>query len=168
MRLDQLIRRNLAQHRVSSALTLLSVALGVALVGAVLLRRASTSDTFLRPSRGYGLVVGAPGSSLELVLNSVFHVGQSPGLLDYDAFEELAASPSTQLAVPYAVGDAFRGYRVVGTSEAFFDPRFPYPHAESVAGKLPTSPLSSADKSLAGHAPYLIALVLNSPTFQLR
>jgi uncharacterized protein (DUF1800 family) len=38
----------------------------------------------------------------------------------------------------------------------------------SVAGKLPTSPLSSADKSLAGHAPYLIALVLNSPTFQLR
>jgi uncharacterized protein (DUF1800 family) len=38
----------------------------------------------------------------------------------------------------------------------------------SVAGKLPTSPLTAADKSLAGHAPYLIALVLNSPTFQLR
>ncbi|MFI5891666.1 DUF1800 domain-containing protein [Actinoplanes sp. NPDC051513] len=38
----------------------------------------------------------------------------------------------------------------------------------SVAGKLPTSPLSSTDKSVAGHAPYLIALVLNSPTFQLR
>jgi uncharacterized protein (DUF1800 family) len=38
----------------------------------------------------------------------------------------------------------------------------------SVAGKLPTSPLSSSDKSLAGHAPYLIALVLDSPTFQLR
>ncbi|WP_433383313.1 DUF1800 domain-containing protein [Actinoplanes sp. CA-142083] len=38
----------------------------------------------------------------------------------------------------------------------------------SVAGKLPTSSLSSADKSLAGHAPYLIALVLNSPTFQQR
>ncbi|MFF5296664.1 DUF1800 domain-containing protein [Paractinoplanes globisporus] len=38
----------------------------------------------------------------------------------------------------------------------------------SVAGKLPTSPLSSSDKSLAGSAPYLIALVLDSPTFQLR
>jgi putative ABC transport system permease protein len=136
MRLDQLIRRNVAQHRVSSALTLLSVALGVALVGAVLLLRASTSDTFLRPSRGYGLVVGAPGSSLELVLNSVFHVGQSPGLLDFAVLEELEASPATELAVPYAVGDAFRGYRVVGTSDAFFDPRFPYPHAASAAGKL--------------------------------
>ena len=38
----------------------------------------------------------------------------------------------------------------------------------SVAGKLPTSVLSSSDKSLAGHAPYLIALVLDAPTFQLR
>lgn len=136
MRIDQLIRRNLAQHRVSSVLTLLSVALGVALVGAVLLLRASTSDTFQRPSRGYGLVVGAPGSSLELVLNSVFHVGQSPGLLDYGVLAELEASPSSELAVPYAVGDAFRGYRVVGTSDAFFSARFPYPHAESAAGKL--------------------------------
>ena len=38
----------------------------------------------------------------------------------------------------------------------------------SVAGKLPTSPLRDNDKSLAGSAPYLIALVLDSPTFQLR
>jgi putative ABC transport system permease protein len=136
MRLDQLIRRNVSQHRVSSGLTLLNVALGVALVGAVLLLRAATADTFLKPSRGYGLVVGAPGSSLELVLNSVFHLGQSPGLLDYSVFEELEANGSTQLAVPYAVGDAFRGYRVVGTSEAFFMPRFPYPSADSAAAKL--------------------------------
>ena len=40
--------------------------------------------------------------------------------------------------------------------------------ALSVAGKLPTSPLSAADKSLAGAGPYLIAMVLDSPTFQLR
>ncbi|MEU4237025.1 DUF1800 domain-containing protein [Actinoplanes sp. NPDC026619] len=38
----------------------------------------------------------------------------------------------------------------------------------SVAGKLPTSPLTSSDKSLAGNFPYLVALVLDSPTFQLR
>jgi uncharacterized protein (DUF1800 family) len=38
----------------------------------------------------------------------------------------------------------------------------------SVAGKVPTSPLTAADKSLAGSLPYLIALVLDSPSFQLR
>jgi uncharacterized protein (DUF1800 family) len=38
----------------------------------------------------------------------------------------------------------------------------------SVAGKLPTSPLTAKDKSLAGNVPYLVALVLDSPSFQLR
>jgi hypothetical protein len=38
----------------------------------------------------------------------------------------------------------------------------------SVAGKLPTSPLTSTDKSIAGSLPYLVALILDSPTFSLR
>ena len=38
----------------------------------------------------------------------------------------------------------------------------------SVAGKLPTSSLNGSDSSLAGSAPYLIALVLDAPTFSLR
>ncbi|WP_067501015.1 DUF1800 domain-containing protein [Actinoplanes sp. TFC3] len=38
----------------------------------------------------------------------------------------------------------------------------------SVAGKLPTSSLTSSDKALAGHVPYLVALVLDAPSFQLR
>jgi hypothetical protein len=38
----------------------------------------------------------------------------------------------------------------------------------SVADKLPTSPLTAKDKSLSGSLPYLVALVLDSPAFQLR
>lgn len=136
MRLDQLVRRNLSRHRVGSALTALNVALGAMLVSAVLLLRSATAGAFLQPSRGYSLVVGAPGSRLELVLNTIFLRGTSPGLLEFDAFGELERHPSTQLAVPYAVGDAFRGYRVVGTTEAFFDPRFPYPKALTPEAKL--------------------------------
>ena len=102
MRLDQLILRNLAQHRVSSLLTLANVAFGTLLVSAVLLLRQATSDSFLAPSRGFSLVVGAPGSRLELVLNTVFHRGQSPGLLRYGVFEELEQHPSSELCVPYA------------------------------------------------------------------
>lgn len=136
MRLSRLVLRNLAQHRVSSLLTALSVALGALLVSTILLLRAATADTFLGPSRGFALVVGAKGSALELVLNTIFHLGRSPGLLDFERFEELERHPSTQLAVPYAVGDAFRGFRVVGTTEAFFDPRFPYPAAATPEAKL--------------------------------
>lgn len=136
MRLDQLVLRNIVQHRVGASLTALNVALGALLVGVVLLLRAATADTFLKPSRGFSLVVGAPGSGLQLVLDSVFFMGQSPGLLDYEAFEEVRRHPSTELAVPYAVGDAFRGFRVVGTTDAFFDARFPYPSAQRGRDKL--------------------------------
>jgi putative ABC transport system permease protein len=136
MRLDQLVRRNLSRHRVGSGLTALNVALGALLVSVVLLLRSATAGAFLQPSRGYSLVVGAPGSRLELVLNTIFQLGPSPGLLDFDILGELARHPSTQLAVPYAVGDTFRGFRVVGTTEAFFDPRFPYPRAASSDAKL--------------------------------
>jgi putative ABC transport system permease protein len=135
MRLSQLVLRNISQHRVSAGLTMLNVALGALLVSVVLLLRAATAQTFLGPSRGFSLVVGAPGSGLQLVLNTIFHMGQSPGLLDYAVFEEIERQPSTQLAVPYAVGDAFRGYRVVGTTEAFFQPRFPYPAAATALDK---------------------------------
>jgi putative ABC transport system permease protein len=136
MRLDQLVRRNLSRHRVGSGLTTLNVALGVLLVSVVLVLRSATAGAFLQPSRGYSLVVGAPGSRLELVLSAVFHRGQSPGLLAVSVLDELERHASTQLAVPYAVGDTFRGFPVVGTSAAFFDPRFPYPRADSSAGKL--------------------------------
>ena len=135
MRAYQLILRNVSQHRLSSALTLLSVALGALLLSSILLLRAATESSFFGPSRGFSLVVGPPGSRLELVLNTIFQIGQSPGLLAYDAFEELEKNPSTELAVPYAVGDAFRGFRVVGTSDGFFSPRFPHPAAANTAGK---------------------------------
>lgn len=136
MRLDQLILRNLSQHRVSSLLTLSNVAFGALLVSAVLLLRRASSDAFVEPSRGYALVVGAPGSRLELVLNTVFHQGESPGLLRYGVLEELSPHASVELVVPYAVGDAFRGARVVGTTDAFFNPRFPYPAAATSGDKL--------------------------------
>jgi putative ABC transport system permease protein len=136
MRLDQLVRRNLRRQRVSASLTALNVALGALLVSVVLLLRSATAGAFLQPSRGFSLVVGPKGSRLELVLNAIFQLAQSPGLLSYGVFEELESHPSVQLAVPYAVGDTLRGFRVIGTTDAFFDPRFPYPSAATPEQKL--------------------------------
>lgn len=136
MRIHQLVLRNVLQHRLSSGLTLLNVALGALLLSIILLLRSATERAFLGPGRGYSLIVGAPGSALELVLSTVFQMGEGPGLLAYETFEELERHPSTELAVPYAVGDSFRGFRVVGTSEAFFAPRFPQPAGPDAASKL--------------------------------
>ena len=127
MTLLTLVRRGIAQRRLSSVLTALSAGVGVALVVAILLLRASLEKHFMEPGRGYSLVVGPPGSRLQLVLNSVYHLDRSSGLVPWRAYEEIKANPSVRLAVPYAVGDSFRGYRVVGTTEAVFDQAFPHP-----------------------------------------
>lgn len=158
MRFDQLVRRNLYRHRVGSGLTALNVALGALLVSVVLLLRSATAEAFLLPSRGYSLVVGPPGSRLELVLNTIFHRGQSPGLLAMGVLDQLERHASTQLAVPYAVGDTFRGFRVVGTTDAFFDPRFPYPKAASPGAKLASGrPLRSSRQALRSALDALVA-----------
>jgi biopolymer transport protein ExbD len=127
MSLWQLILRQLRQRSLSSVLTALSVALGVMLVSAILLLQHQMERHFLEPGRGYSIVVGAPGSALQLVLNGVYHMDKSPGLMPMRTWLELEEDESVALAVPYAVGDSFHGYRVVATTDALFDERFPHP-----------------------------------------
>ncbi len=139
----ELIWRGLQWRRVSSLVNVASIAIGVALVCAVLAMQHEVRARFEGPARGYGLVVGAPGSALQLVLNAVFHLEESSGNVPLALLDELDASRSTALVVPYAVGDSFRGFRVVATSEAFFDPRFPYPAADRAEDKLRAGRLPS-------------------------
>lgn len=138
MTIFSFIVRNIAQRRLSSFLTMLSVALGVMIVASILKTRAELADTYQRQSEGYSLVVGPSGSPLELVLNSVYHVGQSAGLVPFSIYEEFS-SPKWErfmrLAVPYAVGDSYKGYRVVASTDAIFSPEFPFPKASTTAEK---------------------------------
>ena len=126
-----LIQRSIRQRLLSSALTALNVALGVMLVCSILLVRAELESTYLRQGEGFSLVVGPSSSSrLQLVLNSVYHVDQSTGLLPWSIYEELNGprwGRYIKLAVPYSVGDQLKGYRVVATTDGIFSDLFPQP-----------------------------------------
>lgn len=130
MTLWQLIVRQIRLRGLSSTLTALSVSLGVMLVTSILLLQHQMEEHFLKPGRGYHVVVGAPGSALQLVLNAVYHMDKSPGLMPMRWWPVLEENDSVALAVPYCLGDSFRGYRVVGTTDALFDRRFPHPEGE--------------------------------------
>ena len=136
MKPDALILKNVKRRRLSSALTILNVALGVMLVVAILLVRKELTEAYERPGKGFSFVVGsAKGSNLELVLNTIYHKGVSKTLLPYSTYKELVTDRFVALAVPYALGDSFKGYRVVGTTEDVFSHRFPAPGSESIADK---------------------------------
>jgi putative ABC transport system permease protein len=71
-------------------------------------------------------VLGARGSQLQLVLNTVFHLETSPGNIPWSMYVAMSQDDGVELAVPYALGDNYQGFRVVGTTGALFE-RFPGP-----------------------------------------
>jgi putative ABC transport system permease protein len=120
MSLWKIVLKNIAQRRLSSTLTAASIALGVAIVTAVLALRAQSRDEFSQSAFGYELVVGPKGSALQLVLNTVYHMDNAQGTIPWARYQDLAAHKGVAHAIPMAVGDSYRGSRIIGTTAAFF------------------------------------------------
>jgi len=116
----RIVLRNLRRRPLATALTSLSVALGVGLFATVGALREAGERGFHRTAALCDQVVGAKGSPLELVLNALYHMGASPGNVPHALFEEIRAMPGVQWAVPVAVGDAYQGARIVGVTGDFF------------------------------------------------
>ena len=115
-----LIRRGLRQHLVSTAVAVLLVALGMGLVVSVWVVRAQAEQSFTRSASGFDAVLGARGSKLQLVLNGLFHQEASPGNITADDFQQIKSLGVVDRAIPIVVGDNFRGVRLVGVSDDFF------------------------------------------------
>ena len=126
--------RSIRQRLLTSGLTALSLALGVALVVATLVIGGLVRDAFGSGSGlGYNLIVGAKGSPLQLVLNSVYLVSKPIENISWDFYQEFLPADtrsdgtagrfagSVATAVPICMGDYYRSFRVVGTNTAYFD-----------------------------------------------
>ncbi len=99
----------------STALVILLLALGVAVVTLTLLLAQELETRLHRDAAGIDLVVGAKGSPLQLVLAGVYHVDVPPGNIQLAALGELRANPLVANVIPLALGDSFNGFRIVGT-----------------------------------------------------
>jgi len=115
-----MVRRSLRQHALSTLVTVISGALASGLVLAVFSIQKQASDAFTGGPVGFDAVMGARGSKLQLVLNTVFHLETSPGNITWQMYQDIKKNPMVGLAIPYAVGDNYHGYRIVGTSEEMF------------------------------------------------
>ena len=114
--------RSLRQRLLSTVLTAFGVALGVGLVVFVTAVRASSHTAFVDAARGCDVVVSGKGTtSFSAVMNAVFHVDKPVDTVPVARLHELEADPRVLHAVPSVVGDVFRGFRVVGTTSAFFE-----------------------------------------------
>ena len=121
MTLPLLVRRSLRQHLLSTLVTVVSIALAGGLLMAVWVVKDQSRSTFTGQSGGWDAVLGARGAKLQLVLNAIFHLEASPGNITFDDYEGIRTNRAVAAAVPIAVGDNYRGYRLVGTTTNYFE-----------------------------------------------
>ncbi|HEX2970963.1 MAG TPA: FtsX-like permease family protein [Tepidisphaeraceae bacterium] len=122
MNIFQLVFKQMRQRSLSTWLTLFSVMLGVGLAVSIMIFRREGEKLFGQSDYGYDLIIGAKGSKLQLVLNTVYHLDVSPGNIPYSMYTDLAKPdhPLVRSALPLAVGDEFKGYRIVATLPQIF------------------------------------------------
>ena len=120
MTLWLIIWRSLRQHALSTFITALSIALATGLLMSVWTIKVQSNNAFTSMNCGFDAVLGARGSKLQLVLNSIFHLEESPGNIAWEHYETIRKNPGIQAAIPIAVGDNYHGYRLVGTTTNLF------------------------------------------------
>ena len=113
--------KSLWNRRYTALLTLLSIALSVTLLLGVERLRTEARSSFANTISGTDLVVGARSGPTQLLLYSVFRIGNATNNLSWQSYQEIAARPEVAWSVPFSLGDAHRGFRVLGTTGAYFE-----------------------------------------------
>lgn len=123
---------SLLNRRLTAGLTVLSIALSVALLLAVERVREQARTSFADTVSGTDLIVGARTSPVHLLLFSVFRIGNPTSTMRAESHEWLMRRPEVAWTIPLSLGDSHRGYRVIGTSSAYFQ-RYRYASGRSLA-----------------------------------
>jgi putative ABC transport system permease protein len=113
--------KSLRNRRFTAALTVLSIALSVALLLGVERIRQESRETFARSVSGTDLIVGARSSPVHLLLSSVFRIGNATNNVSWESYQRIAALPEVAWTIPLSLGDSHRGFHVLGTTQDYFD-----------------------------------------------
>ena len=115
-----LVWRYLTYHRLKSVILIGSLALIVYLPVGLNVLVAQSADELTARAKATPLLVGAKGSPLELVLNSLYFESEPPPTSDFAEVQRIADSGLAE-AIPLHVRFRARGYPIVGTTLEYFD-----------------------------------------------
>ena len=107
------------RRKLNTLLNMLLLGLGTGIVVVLLLFGEQFEENLYRNVENIDVVVGAKGSPLQLILSSVFHVDVPTGNIPLLEARKLAKNRAIAQAIPLALGDNYRGYRIVGTTSEY-------------------------------------------------
>jgi len=112
--------KSFRNRKFTTGLTVLSIALSVMLLLGIEKIRHGAETSFTSTVSGTDLIVGARSSPVQLLLYSVFHIGNPSNNISRQSYEEIVEYPQVDWAIPLSLGDSHKGYRVVGTTAQFY------------------------------------------------
>ena len=114
-------------RKLTTTLTILSVALAVGLISAVITLRDETRARFEQEQQAYDVVVGPPGSPLQMTLNAVYFMDNPTGAMPWWQYEAILDMEDVVDAFPVGLGDTYNGFSIVGTEAKLFDFTWTHP-----------------------------------------
>ena len=112
---------SLMARALTVGMTVLAIALSVTLFLGVEKVRTGARASFADTISGTDLIVGARSGSVQLLLYSVFRIGNATNNVTWESYQDIASRPEVDWIVPIALGDSHRQFRVMGTTDAFFE-----------------------------------------------
>lgn len=124
--------RSLWARKITAILTIISIAAAVLLFVAVENLRQGARTSFERTISDTDVIVGARSSPINLVLYSVFQIGDPTNNVTWKTYKEIEARKDVAWVVPISLGDSHRGFRVVGTTPDYFK-HYKYADSQSIS-----------------------------------
>jgi putative ABC transport system permease protein len=132
MIVPRLALQSLRNRALTASLTVLAIAFSVMLLLGVEKVRTGARQSFADTISGTDLIVGARSGAVQLLLYSVFRIGNATNNITWKSYEDIAKRPEVAWIVPLSLGDSHRGFRVLGTTPDYFK-RYKYRHGQEIA-----------------------------------
>ena len=117
----KLALKSLLNRKGSVMLTLTAMSVSIFVLLAIEHIRYQAKESFDNTVSGVDLIVGSRTGSINLLLYSVFRIGSPTNNITWESYEDISANPQVKWAIPIALGDSHKGYRVMGTSQDYFE-----------------------------------------------
>ena len=115
----KLALKSALNRRFSLCLLILSIAAAVVLTLGLERLRNQTRDGFGQAVAGTDLIIGPRGSASQLVLYSVFRIGEASQNMSWKSAEIWRAHPAVKWSIPISLGDSHKGFPVIGTNQDY-------------------------------------------------
>ncbi|MDE1265338.1 ABC transporter permease [Vibrio aestuarianus] len=113
--------KSVINRKTTAILSILTVAISVILLMGVERIRTQAKNSFANTISGTDLIVGGRSGQVNLLLYSVFHIGNATNNIDWKSYQDFSQHRAVKWAIPISLGDSHKGFQVMGTNHSYFE-----------------------------------------------